>query len=254
MKIINEIIEFTKVVADKTSNIDDLVDLSLEPIKDYTDTISDVITPIKSLISIINLRRKITLKAFLKSYSKKLNENYKIDTKEIEKLTRYFEKEKNLQFISEIIDNALYSKSVKCSSILGVIAGKFIKNKKDFKDLDLMLIGTLREINDKDIDNFILLYENAPKIEKYKLEKWNLYQIEFRIREIFNEKNPISEKIDKLSLELTIEKLKRTNALTYSEGGIGSVGNARGAFMFSTFTKELYEVIINTMPNNQYNQ
>lgn len=247
MNAINEIIELTKIVSDKTADFDDLIDSSLEPIKDYTDTISDIVTPIKSLISIVNLRRKITLKAFLKSYSKKLNENYEFNTDEIQKLTKYFEKEKNLQFISEIIDSALYSKSVKCSSILGVIAGKCIKAKHEFNDLDLMLINTLREINDKDIDNFILLYEYSPETHKDKLEVWDLYQVEFRTREIFKEENHISKNVDKLSLELTIEKLKRTNALTYSEGGLGSVGNARGAFMFSSFTKELYDLIIKTI-------
>ncbi|WP_146153593.1 hypothetical protein [Adhaeribacter arboris] len=95
-------------------------------------------------------------------------------------------------------------------------------------------------MNDIDLINFIELIENSPKVntEFY----WD-FDSEFRTRDIYGVEGWASLKIDKTSLELTIEKLKRTGALSFGQGGLGSVGNALGAFMFTDFTKSLYEVI-----------
>lgn len=47
-------------------------------------------------------------------------------------------------------------------------------------------------------------------------------------------------------MESTIEKLKRTEGLTYSTGGLGQAGNSKGAFEVSNVTIKLYKIIKET--------
>lgn len=243
----NEIIKFTKDVLSNIGDIDDLIDNSLEPIKDYTDTIGEIATPIKSIISIVSLRRKLALKSFIKNYANSLSAGFNIDSKEIEKLHNYFKKPKNVQFVAEIIENGILAKSVKCSAILGVIAGNVLKTKKELNDMDLVIISSLKEMTDIDLNNFVELVENIQSVYAEDLwNKKNYFETEFHTFTIYATEgwNPI--KVERRSLELTIEKLKRTGALTSGSGGIGSPGNVVGSFMFYELTKELYEVIKKT--------
>src|SRR5690348_13677429 len=116
-----EIIEFTKNVLGSIAKLDDIIDKALEPIKDYTDTIEDLILPIKSLIAISNLKKRLALKSFVINYANQLYGNYEITDKENLKLQNYFKDKKNIAYISEIIDNAINSKSLKATAILGAI-------------------------------------------------------------------------------------------------------------------------------------
>jgi len=244
MDQINDIVLFTKTSLDKLSELDDFIDSALEPIKDYSDTIGDLATPIKSIISIVSLRKKIALKAFVKNYARCLTENYEFNEKEIEKLKKYFNKPQNLHFISETIDNGIQSKSVKCSAILGVIAGRMLKIKKDINETDLVIIESLREMNDFDLSNFTELVENIRSVYAQELwDKKTYFDTEYRTKDIYGTEGWRPIKVDRISLELTIEKLKRTGALSYGEGGIGSLGNAKGVFMFTKLTIEMYELI-----------
>jgi hypothetical protein len=247
MDQINEIVQFTRASIDKISELDDFIDKSLQPLKDYSDTIGDLVKPIKTIISIVSLHRKIALKAFVKNYARCLTENYKLDDREIEKLKKYFNKPQNLHFISETIDNGIQSKSVKCSAILGVIAGLMIKLKREIDESDLVVIDSLKEMNDFDLSNFIELVENIRSV--YAEDLWSkktYFETEFRTKDIYGTEGWKPIKMDRISLELTIEKLKRTGALSYGEGGIGSLGNAKGAFMFTELTKRIYELIKQT--------
>ena len=119
-----EIIEFTKQVLENVAKIDDEIDKALEPIKDYTDTLGDLVTPIKSLIAISNLKKRLTLKAFVINYANQLFDNYKIDEVETLKLQNYFKNKKNVAYVADIIDNAINAKSLISTAILGVIAGR----------------------------------------------------------------------------------------------------------------------------------
>lgn len=213
----------------------------MDPIKDYTDTFQDIAIPIKSLIAIIDFKRKLTLKAFVKNYSKQLAENYEIDEKETVKLQKFFENKKNIIYISEIIDNAIQSKSLKATSLLGVVAAKFIKEKNAIDYIDLSIIESLRVMTDFDIENFICLYDYLPIIGTTS-EGSN----EYRTRDFYKSENPNKINVNRESLELTIEKLKRTNGLTYSIGGIGLIGNAKGAFEKNETTERLYSLIMQT--------
>lgn len=234
----NEIIDFTKQVLDNALKIDDVIDNALEPIKDYTDTIGDIITPIKGLIAIINIKKRLTLRAFVINYAKNLYGNYTINDEETLKLQNYLKDKKNLSYISEIIDNAVNSKSLKASALLGAIAGNVIKEKKELTFDNFSIIDTLRILNDYDIENFIILYEYLPKIGTSHDETE-----EYRISDFYDSENPNIIQLNRDSLELTIEKMKRTNGLTYNAGGIGQSGNAKGCFEINEVTKELYRII-----------
>ncbi|MFH6964689.1 hypothetical protein ACHRVK_10000 [Flavobacterium plurextorum] len=233
-----EIIEFTKQVLDNASKIDDLIDSALDPIKDYTDTIGDLITPIKGLITILNLKKRLTLRAFIINYSSQLYGSYIINEKETIKLQNYLKDKKNLSYISEIIDNAINSKSLKASALLGSIAGNAIKEKKELTYEYFSIIDTLRILTDYDIENFIILYEYLPQAGTSHDETE-----EYRTSDFYDSENTTPIHLNRDLVELTIEKMKRTNGLTYNEGGIGQSGNAKGCFEINNVTKELYRII-----------
>lgn len=233
-----EIIEFTKQVLDNASKIDNLIDNALDPIKDYTDTIGDLIAPVKGLISIINLKKRLTLRAFIINYSKFLDGGYIINEEETFKLQNYLKNKKNLSYISEIIDNAVNSKSLKASALLGAIAGNVIKDKNELTYNNFSIIDTLRVLTDYDIENFIILYEYLPEVGTAHDETE-----EYRTSDFYDSENIKAIDLNRDSLELTIEKMKRTNGLTYNEGGIGQSGNAKGCFEINKVTKELYRMI-----------
>lgn len=236
-----EIIEFTKQVISNVAKIDDVIDKALAPIKDYTDTIEDIVTPIKSLIAISNLKKRLTLKSFVINYANQLFDNYEIDEAETLKLQNFFKDKKNITYISDIIDNAINAKSLKATAILGAIAGQLIKEKSELNYDYLSVIDTLRIMTDFDIDNFIVLYEYLLTVGTSHAQT-----NEYRTRDFYDKENQNKIQLDKNSLELTIEKMKRTNGLTYNEGGIGQSGNSKGSFEIDNTTKELYRLFKTT--------
>jgi hypothetical protein len=236
-----EIINFTKEILSNASKIDDIIDQTLEPVKDYIDTISDIATPIKSLIAVANLKKRLALKSFVINYANQLYGNYLINEEETLKLQNYFKDKKNITYISEIIDNAINSKSLKATAILGAIAGKLIKEKGTLSYDYLSIIDTLRIMTDFDIENFIVLYEYLPIIGTSHNETE-----EYRTMDFYDDENLYKIQLDRTSLELTIEKLKRTNGITYNSGGIGQSGNSKGVFEINTITEELYKLIKTT--------
>lgn len=241
MNVGQEIINFTKVALDKVAEIDDIIDGAIEPIKDYTDTLEDIIAPVKSLVAIANLKRKITLKVFIVNYANQLYGSYEINEKETIKLQNFFNNKKNIIYIADIIDNALNAKSLKSTALLAIIAGKIIKDKMTLDYEDLSVIDSLRVMTDIDIENFIILFEYLPIAKTI-----NDASEEYRIKDFFNQAGYLDIGVNREALELTVEKLKRTNGLTYGVGGIGSAGNARGAFKISKISKKLYKLIKDT--------
>jgi hypothetical protein len=233
-----EIIQFTKGLLENLPKIDDIIDKALEPIKDYTDTFGDIASPIKALVSISNLRKKLTLKSFIKNYASELTNGFEITKDETLKLESFFKEKKNIQFVAETIDNAINAKSLKCSAILGSIAGIIIKNKIELDFIYLSLIESLKMMTDKDLGNFVMLYEYLPIIGIAHDQT-----DEYRTRDFYKVENVNQIQTDKLSLDSTIEKLKRTDALTYNAGGIGQSGNGKGCFEINEVTKKLYEII-----------
>lgn len=238
----NEIIEFTKSILDVKNivDLDNLIDNYLDPIKDYTDTVGDIISPIKPLITISNLKRKLTFRSFIKKYASEFYSGYSIDENETLRLQKYLGNKKNILFVSEVIDNALNSRSLKSTSILGVIAGKIIRDKTELDYKSFSIIDSLKVMNDLDIENFITLYEYLPIVGTS-----HPHTDEYRTTDFYKNDNKNKLNIDRNSLELTIEKLKRTNGFTYSSGGIGQAGNSKGAFEINEITDELYNLVKN---------
>lgn len=241
MDIGKEIIKFTKDALSNISVLDNIIDKAIEPFKDYTDTLGDIASPIKSILTIFNLKKRLTLKIFVVNYAKQLSNNYVIDEKENLKLHNFFKDKKNVIYISEIIDSAINSKSLKATAILGAIAGKLIKEKDNLQYDDLSIIETLRTMTDYDIENFITLYEYL-----HSAGASHEHTNEYRTKDFYEDNNPNKIHIDRSSLEFTIEKLKRTNGLTYNAGGIGQSGKSKGSFEMSNTTYNLYSIIKRT--------
>ncbi|WP_207423742.1 hypothetical protein [Desertivirga brevis] len=239
-KTSSQLVKFTKDLIHNVAGFDDIIDKALEPVKDYTDTLADLVAPFKSLLSLISLRRKLSLKAFLTNYSRVLSQDYTIDEKETEQLEKYLSKEENLHFVTEVIEKGVQARSIKSSAVLGIMAGSILREKRELNLLDLILIDSLAEMNDIDMQNFMSLIEGGMSIRadgKLELDE------EYRTRDIYQEDSWGLSQLSRESLEITIEKLKRTEALSFGEGGIGSVGNARGAFVFTAATEELFRII-----------
>jgi hypothetical protein len=222
-------------------NLDDIIDGMLEPIKDYTDTAENIISPIKSMLSIYNLRKKVQLKRFLKGYHKKME--LESSDKEVlrNKLSKYLSKRKNVLYLSELIENGFASRSLKCTSILGYIAGKQILNNEEVDNIDEVLIYSLTQINDFDLETIELLKTKESIYKSIGREFEN--EVEYRIRDILKEIPTINFEHPIPRILSSIEKLKREQILNYGGGGIGSYGNSNGSFIFGEISERLLNYI-----------
>lgn len=225
-------------LANNIENIDDIIDDLIAPIKDYTDTIGDFVGPVKGIIAIYNIRKKKQLKSFIKGYYNALNTD-QISEDNKKQLSEFFKNDKNVLLISEIIESAVSSLSMKSSCILGLIAGRIlIKKTEKLSDKSYVLISALRNLTDRDLELFDQLYiliENN-KIP-YRETGENI--VEYRMRDVFKEVDNKILPFDRSVIEFTIEKLKNYGILSFGMGGIGSYGNDRGAFMDTEYSKEL---------------
>ena len=143
------LINFTKNAIENIENLDDWVDIHTEDIKDYTDTASDVIAPVKSFFSIIRFVKSRKFKAFLKSYAKEIRDKEgKISEQYSEKLRVYLKDSKNLNMIYEGIDASINSNSVYSASCIGHIAGKQMAGMYQTNNKILILINAFKNLND----------------------------------------------------------------------------------------------------------
>jgi len=220
---------------------DDIIDNLLEPVKDYTDTLGDIASPIKGLISIYNLRKKILYKSFLKGYSEKIETN-QISEKDRVKMKNFLNDSKNIIYISEIIETALDSISIDSSTILGMYAGQVLSERKLLNDIDYVLISAVKDLTDLDLENFVKLYTFLKNndVEKREVSE-GIY--EYYMREVFREGENLEIPFELEKIEFTIEKLKIKGILSYSGGGIGLYGNNRGSFVFSEYSNALFDIL-----------
>lgn len=230
MKESYQIIELTKII-NQVQKIDDEIDRILDGYKDYTETFSDLIGPVKSIISIFNFAKKMKFKKFIKGFAMAINKN-QIDDSYFVKLERYLNNEKNVSFIAETIDSAIEAKSQKSAVILGFYAGIILNLSKNLEYKDMVLINALRIMFDNDIDIFLCIYDRF---------KDRAFEGEIRVHDTKQEFIQIPYEI--LEMENTIEKLKGVQAFSYDVGGMGNVGNAWGAFKFNDVTTYIYDAI-----------
>jgi len=174
-----DLIKISKSIISNIDSIDNLVDTYFEPIKDITDTASDMFTPIKAIQSLYTLNKRRKYKAFLKFYAKSLDENGFINFANTESLAKYLKKDKNFNFLHETLENAVNSKSIYASMILGYYAGIFLSETKNVNLKDLITIEGLMELNDIELSCFIRIYNLADLSKLVKLRELKLGAFEF---------------------------------------------------------------------------
>ena len=225
------IINFTKDAVENISHLDDWVDSHLEDIKDYTDTASDIISPVKSLFSIIRFVKSRKFKAFLNSYAKEIRENHgKISTEYSENLRKYLNNPRNLNMIYEGIEASINSNSVYSANCIGYIAGKQISGMYETNNKILILINAFKNLNDFELYSAI----NILKAVQDYTKPQNV-----------NHLNVIS--IGTVS-EYTIQKLKTLQVVDTTQNMkvtyIGAIDS--GSFFMSDITEEFMDIIINS--------
>ena len=146
----DDIIKFIENIPSNVEIIDDFIDNKLSYV-DYSDTIEELVKPLKAIRNIYGFAKKQKFKIFLKSISTQINETNFVDINNVNKLQKYVLNDTNVDFIINTIDNSINSKSIKCSSLLGVYAGNIL-NK--YKNIDLQIIDILKNINDIELNVF----------------------------------------------------------------------------------------------------
>ena len=153
-----DLIEISKNVLTNISNIDNIVDSYFEPIKDYTDTVSDIFTPIKVVHTLYTFNKKRKFKSFLKYYAVSIdNGGINISDNSI-KMFNYLENSKNFNFIQETIESSIDSKSIYGSMILGYFAGKILTDVTTITFKELIILEALKELNDFELSCFTKIY------------------------------------------------------------------------------------------------
>ncbi|MGG6362656.1 hypothetical protein ACQ5SI_26275 [Peribacillus frigoritolerans] len=226
------ITDFTKDASKYVSKLDDSFDEWISPYKDFTDTLGDIKTPLTPLLSVTSLAKRLKFKSFLKNFAAIVDEDCVTDA-HIEKLERYLRREINLTYIAEIIDSSIESKSHKSSAIMGYYAGTILKELREIQYKDMIVLNALKLMNNKDLENFILLYEKFFN----EVEMLRSLRVHDSRDKFENLGVPVFE------LENTIEKLKGVLILGYDVGGLNNVGNAWGTFKFNENSFYLYELI-----------
>ncbi|MFN4149307.1 MAG: hypothetical protein ACK4IX_00035 [Candidatus Sericytochromatia bacterium] len=237
--MINNLIKLTEQSLKHIGNLDDWIDQMFTPIKDYTDTAEDLLYPLKFLFALRSTVKIKRLKSFISDYAKTIENNEHISENRTEKLKDYFSKEKNIDCISEIIDSALISRSNKCSSLLGVLAGKLINEKRELTNIEVRISEALRIMLDIDLIHFHKLYNFIKTVQIPSENK----RSDFRTHDLYKETDIDSLNLNRFDLECTIEKLKGIQVIGYKSGGFGNSGNSWGAFFFNENSKYLFELI-----------
>ena len=228
------LIEMTKELfkASQINKVDDVIDMALAPLTDYLDTLGDVITPVKSFVSVFSLAKKLKMKAFLKWYADSVNESIDLSNNDFTRMTEYMGNVKNVEFVAEIIDSALNSRATTCSAILGYYAGTILSETKDIEYNDLIVINALKIMVDEDLDNFLVLYDLIMSTPDYR---------SFKEQHIVSRFEELEER--HFNIEMTIEKLKGIQAVGYTVGG-PYTPSGWGVFAFNKNTDYLYKIIV----------
>ena len=229
-------------MSDSIKSYQDLSELAfglLEPIKDISDAVEEVVGPVKSMMAIHTLRKKMQFKSFLKGYYKKLGLDDSDHAELTERLETHLKDEKNVDTLSRILESALASRSLESTKVLGYVASKHMTEPNKFDFLDEILVNALPQLSDFDLRTAKIL---VLKHHYYKLpEEDEPYTTEYRIRDIIKRSPELTYEFDAPKFKVSIEKLKREQILDYGGGGIGSVGNARGAFVLSPVLDRLVD-------------
>lgn len=174
-----DLISISKRIVENIENLDDIIDSYFEPVKDLTDTFSDIFTPIKAIHSLYTFNKKRKFKSFLKAYAKSLHDNGFIEFHDIEKLKDFLKHEKNFNFLSDTIDNAINSKSIYGAILLGYYAGQILSHGQRINYKDLIIVEGIKELNDIELSCFTRIYNKADLSNMVNFHDLNLGTYEF---------------------------------------------------------------------------
>lgn len=174
-----DIIGISKNIMDNVERLDDIIDAYFEPVKDLTDTATDVFAPIKAIHSLYTFNKKRKFKKFLRSYAASLHDHGLTDFKDVEKLKNYLKNERNFDFLSSTIENAINSKSVYGAMILGYYAGQILADGKKINYKDLIIIEGIKDLNDIELSCFARIYSRADLSKMVLFAELDLGAFEF---------------------------------------------------------------------------
>ena len=174
-----DIIKISQEILDNVEKLDNIVDSYFDPIKDLTETASDIFAPIKAIHSLYTLNKKRKFKSFLKGYAESLDRNRLTNLNDLESLKKYLKNESNFNFLSDTIENAVNSKSVYGSILLGYYAGQILSNGKRINYKDLIIIEGIKELNDIELSCFVRIYNKSDLSKLVHLQQLNLGAFEF---------------------------------------------------------------------------
>ena len=97
----------------------------------------------------------------MKAYAKSLNTESFSNKESIERLKLYLKNEKNFNFLTEIIENAINAKSVYGSVLLGYYAGQILSNEHKITFKDIIILDGLKSLNDFELSCFARIYNVA---------------------------------------------------------------------------------------------
>lgn len=172
------------------------------------------------------ITKKKKFKSFLKAYAESFNYNEITSIEDSKRMYQYLENTKNFNFINDIIESSINSKSIYGSMILGYFAGKFLSETLKITFKELIIVEGIKELNDYELSHFIKIYSIADlsktvSISNYKEEIQNPYLF-----------------------ELTISKLIQLRLV--EEAPILSSGKPKGSFISSEIAEEIYFMIKDT--------
>lgn len=122
------------------------------------DTISEYLPYVKVVNGLINKRIELKCKQFLQGLAIKLFSSEDLTSDDLQKLNELIMKDKNMDLILNILEEATNTVSYVSSKILGVIAGQVMEGQREFNYNDWTLVNGLKNMNDWDINNFKKFY------------------------------------------------------------------------------------------------
>lgn len=122
------------------------------------DTLSEYSPYVKVVNSLINKRIELKCKQFLQGLAIKVFSREELTSDDLQKLNELIMKDKNMDLILNILEEATNTVSYTSSKILGVIAGQVMEGQREFDYTDWTLVNGLKNMNDWDIKNFKKVY------------------------------------------------------------------------------------------------
>ncbi len=219
----NEIIKFSKWVIEKCGNLDDLIDEKIEPITDFTDTLGNLVAPVKLIKSIYESSRARKFEGFIKAFAYQI-QNHKTKGDDLNKMAKYLENQKNSNFIHDLIDSAIKSHSIFGSMILGYYAGHILIDELVITPKEIIKLESIRSLNDFELACLVRIYDKVSLADEVNIADYQ----ELKGLGYF--------------AELTIQKLIQLRVVDEPKDTPGS--SKQGRFVSGELAEEIFQMIV----------